>query len=112
MQVAGWGEHRGYTGGDCPEHACLEWCMRIQSTHSEHSWTGGGRFLSPFSTGTHSPTAYRTLKVLDAASDERSCRLKAALRFGAGPVSVEAHMPSVASSFVHCPRTLSGAEVI
>jgi hypothetical protein len=52
------------------------------------------------------------LKVLDAASDERSCRLKAALRFGAGPVSVEAHMPSVASSFVHCPRTLSGAEVI
>ena len=54
----------------------------------------------------------RRVQVLDAASEDRSCRLRAALRFGAGPVSVEAHAPSVASSYVHCPRALSSAEVI
>ena len=54
----------------------------------------------------------RRVQVLEAASEERSCRLKAALRFGAGPVSVEAHAPSVASSYVHCPRALSSGEVI
>ena len=57
------------------------------------------------------PMHGQLVQVLDAASDERSCQLRAALRFGAGPASAEAHAPSVGSSYVHCPRALSSAEV-
>ena len=43
---------------------------------------------------------------------KRAVRRRREIRFGAGPASAEAHAPSVGSSYVHCSRLLSSAEVI
>ena len=62
---------------------------------------------APLTSDTLLPKHGQLLQVLNAASDEHGCRLKASLRFRAEPPSVDAHSPGVAASYLHGVRALS-----